>query len=109
MKDYDSLLEDVAKTASQIKVLFDLAYRQYALLVDEVLSNNLTNEQQIERILDGLFDFGDDLRFLELSKKLCHYVYDHYPKLVGNDDALFRMMFEERSDRSDAHSIRGGL
>ena len=49
----------------------DLAYTQYSHAVDEVISGRLTGEKQIEHILDGIIDFGDDLRFLELSKRLC--------------------------------------
>ena len=47
--------------------------------MDAVLADSLTDEKQIEHILDGILDFGDDLRFLELSKKLCRHIFGHTP------------------------------
>ena len=75
MENYDLLLEEIKGTVGKISDLYDLAYTQYASIVDEVLAGRLTTEKQIEQILDGILDFGDDLRFLELSKKLCRHIY----------------------------------
>lgn len=98
MNNQDKLVEDVEVIVRKIKELHDLAYVQYSQLVDAVLSGSLTDEKQIEHILDGIIDFGDDLRFLELSKKLCRHIYYQYPQLVGNFVNMYRMMFEEKED-----------
>lgn len=98
MNNQDKLVEDVEVIARKIKELHDLAYVQYSQLVDAVLAGSLTDERQIEHILDGIIDFGDDLRFLELSKKLCRHIYYQYPQLVGNFVNMYRMMFEEKED-----------
>lgn len=63
--------------------------------MDEVLAGQITEESQIEHILDGILDFGDDLRFLELSKKLCRHIYYQYPQLVGNFVSMYRALFVE--------------
>lgn len=73
-------------------------YVQYSHLVDAVLAGALTDEKQIEHILDGILDFGDDLRFLDLSKILCRHIYYQYPQLVGNFVHMYREMFEEKAD-----------
>ena len=98
MNNQDKLVEDVEVIVRKIKELHDLAYVQYSQLVDAVLAGSLTDEKQIEHILDGIIDFGDDLRFLELSKKLCRHIYYQYPQLVGNFVSMYRMMFEEKED-----------
>lgn len=98
MENYEKLLEDIRGTVEQINSLYDLAYEQYSQVVDDVLSGRLTDEKQIEHILDGIIDFGDDLRFLDLSKKLCRHIYYQYPQLVGNFVSMFRAMFEEKED-----------
>ena len=98
MDNQDKLVEDVEVIVRKIKELHDLAYVQYSQLVDAVLAGSLTDEKQIEHILDGIIDFGDDLRFLELSKKLCRHIYYQYPQLVGNFVSMYRMMFEEKED-----------
>ena len=57
-----------------------------------------TDEKQIDHILDGIIDFGDDLRFLELSKRLCRHIYYEYPQLVGGFGQMYRALFEEKED-----------
>lgn len=96
MENYEKLLEDIRGTVEQINSLYDLAYKQYSQVVDDILSGRFADEKQIEHILDGIIDFGDDLRFLELSKKLCRHIYYQYPQLVGNFVSMFRAMFEEK-------------
>ena len=98
MNNQDKLIEDVEVIVRKIKELHDLAYVQYSQLVDAVLAGSLTDENQIEHILDGILDFGDDLRFLELSKKLCRHIYCQYPQRVGSFVNMYRMMFEEKED-----------
>ena len=98
MENYDKLLEDIKETVGQISELYDLAFVQYSHAVDEVLAGRLTDEKQIEHILDGIIDFGDDLRFLNLSKKLCRHIYYQYPQLVGEFVHMFRAMFEGKED-----------
>ena len=70
MNNQDKLVEDVEVIVRKIKELHDMGYVQYSQLVDAVLAGSITDEKQIEHILDGIIDFGDDPRFLELSKKL---------------------------------------
>lgn len=71
-------------------------YKHYANVIDLVVAGKITKENEIERIMDGLLDFGDDEDFLILYKKLCRHVYNIYPQMVGEHIALFRMQFEEK-------------
>ena len=98
MENYEKFLAEIDEVVKQIKGLYDLAYTQYSHAVDEVILGHLTDEKQIEHILDGIIDFGDDLRFLELSKKLCRHIYYEYPQLVGNFVHMYRALFEEKED-----------
>ena len=53
----------------------------------------------LERVSkENIIDFGDDLRFLELSKRLCRHIYYEYPQLVGSFVHMYRALFEERED-----------
>ena len=98
MDSQEKIIKDVEVIVRKIKELYDLAYVQYSHLVDVVLEGALTDEKQIEHILDGILDFGDDLRFLDLSKILCRHIYYQYPQLVGNFVHMYRAMFEEKED-----------
>lgn len=98
MGSHDKLLKDIKETVSRISELYDLAFDQYSRAVDEILANRLTDEKQIEHILDGILDFGDDQRFLELSRKLCRHIYFQYPQLVGDFVYMYRLLFAEKED-----------
>lgn len=98
MGSHDKLLKDIKETVGRISELYDLAFDQYSRAVDEILANRLTDEKQIEHILDGILDFGDDQRFLELSRKLCRHIYFQYPQLVGDFVYMYRLLFEEKED-----------
>ena len=74
-------------------------YVHYQGLVSATLDNRITSEREIEAIMDGLLDFCDDEKFLELYKKLCRHVYNRCPVLVGEHVNLFRLQFEENTDQ----------
>lgn len=105
MENYEKLIAEIDEVVKRIKGLYDLAYTQYSHAVDEVISGRLTDEKQIEHILDGIIDFGDDLRFLELSKRLCRHIYYEYPQLVGSFVHMYRALFEEKEDEDGMVTI----
>ena len=56
--------------------------------------DQITDEQQLEQIMDGLCDFCDEIRFIDFYRSLCRHIYYQYPQLVGEHVALFRALFE---------------
>ena len=97
-KEQEACFAAIREIVQEISRLMDNAYQQYSHLVEQVLSGRITEEREIERIMDGLVNFGDDPRLLELYKTLCRHVYYKYPALVGEHTALFRLQFEETED-----------
>ncbi len=87
----DKLSEMLTQFEEQKKVIYD----HYVGLVDSVIRGHINAENEIERIMDGLIDFGDDERFLALYKKLCSHVFYNFPQMVGEHINLFRLQFEE--------------
>ena len=98
MENYEKLIAEIDEIVKRIKGLYDLAYTQYSHAVDEVISGRLTDEKQIEHILDGIIDYGNYPRFWVLSKRLCRHIYYEYPQLVGSFVHMFRALFEEKED-----------
>ena len=98
MENYEKLMEEIKETVEKITELYDIAYQQYSFAVNEVLVDHITDEKQIQRILDGIIDFGDDTRFIALTRKLCRHIYYRYPQLVGDFVSMFRLLFEEKED-----------
>lgn len=100
-KGYKELLEEITAAAHEIKRLKQTVYEHYSVLVGEVLADRITDEADIEKIMDGLTDFGEDIEFLNLYRKICRHVYYHYPQLVGGYPALFRTLFMTKDEEAE--------
>ena len=98
MENHEPLFNEVKDIVSGIRALMDRAYQQYSSLVDAVIKDEITDINQIERIMDGLVDLGDDVRFIEIYRKLCRHVYNRYPQLVGEHVTMFLAQFETAND-----------
>lgn len=98
-KEQEACFAAIRESVQEISRLMDAAYRQYSRLVEQVLNGRITEEREIERIMDGLVDFGDDPRLFELYKILCRHIYYKHPALVREHAAIFRLQFEEAEDR----------
>ena len=83
MSDSKDFMGSISGIMAELNALMDAAYVQYSSCVDAIVRNELTDIVQIEKVMDGLCDFGDDERFLELYKRLCRHIYRRYPQLVG--------------------------
>ena len=69
---YSEALEAAKETVEALNKLTDQALAQYTALVDSAVAGHITDERELEHIMDGLLDFGDDLRFLEIYKRLAN-------------------------------------
>ena len=98
MEHNEKLLNGLGGIVEEINGLRDLAYVQYSKAVNEVLAGRITDGREIEHILDGIMDFGEDIRFSNLSKKPCRHIYNQYPQLVGDFMSMYRMLFVEEGD-----------
>lgn len=68
-KEQEACFAAIREIVQEISRLMDAAYQQYSRLVEQVLNGRITEEREIERIMDGLVDFGDDPRLLERKRK----------------------------------------
>lgn len=94
MDNYQNAMEELKDIVEGISRLRDTAYSQYSVLVGQVLNDQITEEHRLEQIMDGLCDFCDERRFIELYRSLCRHIYYQYPQLVGEHVAMFRALFE---------------
>lgn len=99
MNTDENLLQSVKEVALQINDLRNRAHQQYSVLVKQVLSDRISDKQSIEKIMDGLLDFCDEDRFIDIYRQLCRHIYHRHPTLVGEHVALFRAQFETNEDR----------
>lgn len=82
MKEYQEAFRIIETAVEGLELLRKTAFKQYSVLVDAVVNDRITDVGEIERIMDGLLDFGDNNEFLELYKKICRHVYHSYPEMV---------------------------
>ena len=101
MNDYQEVFGKLETAIVGIESLKKSAYKQYSILVDAVINNRITEQKEIERIMDGLTDFGDYPEFLEIYRKLCRHVFYTYPEMVGEHVNLWRALFMERDEKSE--------
>jgi len=99
--DYSAMLESMLGTVESLNQLRNQAYRHYSSLISLVLRDEISSEQQVERIMDGLLDFCDEPRFLKMYKKSCRHVYCRYPQLVIDHVTLYRTLFEPAEEDNE--------
>lgn len=96
MQEMDKTLEEIKEIVEDLGSLYDTACQMYSDAVEYATKQPNMSEQQVEKLLDGLFDFIDDIRFFELYKKMCIHVMHQYPDLVKDHMRMFRAEKEER-------------
>ena len=101
MNDYQEVFGKLEAAIEGIESRKKAAYKQYSILVDAVINNQITDQKEIERIMDGLTDFGDYPEFLEIYRKLCRHVYYTYPEMVGEHVNLLRALFMVRDEKKE--------
>ena len=79
MDNYQNAMDELQDIVKGIDRLRDAAYAQYSVLVEQVLEDQITEEKRLEQIMDGLCDFCDESRFIELYRTLCRHIYYQYP------------------------------
>ena len=98
-------MEELKDIVQGISRLQDTAYSQYSVLVSQVLDNQITDEQRLEQIMDGLCDFCDENRFIKLYRSLCCHIYYQHPQLVAEHVVMSRTLFEENANEEDPYSL----
>lgn len=89
---------ELGEMLNQFEEQKKVIYANYVQLVDSVISGHISTENEIEQIMDGLIDFGNDECFLALYKKLCRHVFYTFPQMVDEHIHLFRLQFEENEE-----------
>ena len=88
-------LEKLVTTQNELK---EQIYQQCKLLVDMVLDGSITDETEINCILETVTYLCDGKRYIELDKLLCRHIIAYYPQLVGPYPNMFRTRLERKSE-----------
>ena len=87
--------KEIMKTAEQLKALSNVAVSQYSNIVNDILDEKITDEQELACILDVMLDFCQFNGMLFLIKLVCRVLYLKHPALVNDYFLLYRKMWDE--------------
>ncbi len=90
----DALLENVSGLVRQMHGLARQAHVGYAAEVDAVIAERCRDTRRIERLLDGILDFGFDDAMTQLFKRLCRYYYTLDPAATADYVHIYRDMWD---------------
>lgn len=101
-EEYSKAYSDLKELAQTLSNVFDSAYAIYSPMVETMVeSPRIPNAREAERIMDGLMNYADDPRFVELYKRLCRHIWRWYPDLVKEHVACFLEYTREDSPDLD--------
>lgn len=89
-EEYSKLYSDLKEAALALSDIFDSAYAMYSQMTETMINRpRIPDAKEAERLMDGLMDYANDPRFVELYKKLCRHIHRWYPDLVKEHVACF--------------------
>lgn len=94
MERDDEYKDFVDGLVSQIRVLNDMAVREYTPLVDDIC-RRIASQNEVERLLDYLFDFAGNDKILLLYRRVCQHYFQIYPESI----AWYIMEYRKEYDR----------
>lgn len=82
-KDSQDLLAGIKELARELMQIRERAAIEYAPIVEEFCARKHASENEVERMLDHLFEFADDERILLMYKKVCRRFVYEYPEAIS--------------------------
>ena len=94
----DALLENVSALVGEMQGLARQAHAGYATEVDSLIAARSRDAHRIERLLDGILDFGFDDAMVQIFKRLCRYYYTLDPAATFSYVQTYREMWDSDGD-----------
>lgn len=91
--------ESIAQLAAEIAAINEQAVREYAPLVEAILSTRSQDKRQIEQTLDGLLSFCGFAPALELYRRLCRHYWDIDPAATASYVDAYRTTWDADEER----------
>jgi hypothetical protein len=100
-KQGNALNDDIRIIAERMQTLYLQAESDYSYSVNYLIQSKITDEKEIEHLLNYMLDFVDNKKILALYRKLCRYYYfinpqataeyiQSYKELYDKDEELFK-------------------
>ena len=92
-KDYDELVRSIADGYLNI---MQRAIREYAPLVTDICQRTASSNE-VEHLLDYMFDFVGNDKMLFLYKQVCRCYFDKYPEMIAWHIMEYRKVYDIES------------
>jgi alkyl hydroperoxide reductase subunit AhpC len=90
---------EILELAKQIQELTDTGVAIIKPEVEAVIRNRITDENEIDRLLDRLLDYaGMSENGLALFKRLCRYYFTINPQVTAEYVYLYRDLYDSGED-----------
>ena len=90
-------LNDFKELAECINKITQDAFEIYEVQVDNIYRNKIKDENEIEKVIEGLLDFCHDDKILLLFKRICRYYYKINPSATFEYVNVYRNLWDEES------------
>jgi hypothetical protein len=93
-----TLFENVSGLVCQMQGLARQAHAEYGPEVDAIIETRSRDTRRIERLLDGILDFGFDDAMVQIFKRLCRYYYTLDPAATASYVHTYRDMWDSEGE-----------
>lgn len=90
-------LNSFKELAESLNKITQDAFIIYEEQVDRIYRNKITDNKEIERVIDDLLDFCHDDKILLLFKRICRYYYKINPSATFEYVNVYRNLWDEES------------
>ncbi|MBC8181399.1 hypothetical protein H8E88_09760 [candidate division KSB1 bacterium] len=92
---------NIVSLAEQMQELPKKAHKQYVTEVDKLIQNKITDQNQIQNLMDRMLDFCFDDALLLQFKKLCRYYYKINPPATAEYIQFYRELWDNEQDEAN--------
>ncbi len=86
--------DELEKIILHLQVVRNYSYEHYSKAVDSMMKNGNAKEYEVEYLMDGLLDFCDEKRFVDIYIELAKHFFYKYPKMVTSHVKLYLTYYE---------------
>ena len=95
--DLDRTVAGIGKLVSMFSELHEQALAIHAPEVEAIIRTGCRDVHHIEKTLDGLLNFADDNRCLQLYRRLCRHYWNIDPVATAEYVLIYRRMWDPES------------
>lgn len=92
-KDYDELVRSIP---DGYQYIMQMAIREYTPLVKDICQRTASSNE-VEHLLDYMFDFVGNNEMLLLYKQICRCYFDKYPEMIAWHIMEYRKVYDRES------------